>query len=127
VITGGGFAGLSAVKTVSRQPVDVILIDRRYHHTFQPLLYQAALGVLSAGDIAQPDIERITIGSGSFVQYEYLVIVSAATHSCFGNDSWESDAPGLKSIDVPARSRSERSPVPYDMHGATECQCRRFV
>jgi len=40
VIIGGGFAGLSAAKALSRQPVDTILIDRR-NHTFQPLLYQA--------------------------------------------------------------------------------------
>jgi NADH:quinone reductase (non-electrogenic) len=85
-------------------------------------LYQVALGVLAADDIAQPlrtalrgtkniqilldevtridpDLRRIVIGSGSFVQYDYLVIASGATHSYFGNESWESDAPGLKSID----------------------------
>jgi NADH dehydrogenase len=122
VIIGGGFAGLSAAKALSRQPVDVVLIDRRNHHTFQPLLYQVALGVLSASDIAQPlrtalrrapnvqvlldevteivpDIGRITIGSGSYVRYDYLIIASGATHSYFGKESWESDAPGLKSID----------------------------
>ena len=31
-----------------------MLIDRRNHHTFQPLLYQVALAALSPGDIAQP-------------------------------------------------------------------------
>jgi NADH:ubiquinone reductase (H+-translocating) len=122
VIIGGGFAGLSAAKALSRQPVDVILIDRRNHHTFQPLLYQVALGVLSAGDVAQPirtalrgtsniqilldevtridpDLERIVIRSGSFIHYDYLVVASGATHSYFGNESWERYAPGLKSID----------------------------
>jgi NADH dehydrogenase len=122
VIIGGGFAGLSAAKALSRQPVDTILIDRRNHHTFQPLLYQVALGVLSASDITQPlrtalrratnvqvvldevtqidpDLGRIAIGSGSFVPYDYLVLASGATHSYFGNESWENDAPGLKSID----------------------------
>ena len=54
VIIGGGFAGLSAAKALSRQPVDIVLIDRRNHHTFQPLLYQVALCVLSASDITQP-------------------------------------------------------------------------
>ena len=34
--------------------VDVTLIDRRNHRTFQPLLYQVALAVLSPADIAQP-------------------------------------------------------------------------
>jgi NADH dehydrogenase len=122
VIIGGGFAGLSAAKALSSQPVDVLLIDRRNHHTFQPLLYQVALGVLSASDIAQPlrtalrrapnvqvlldevteivpDIGRISLGSGSYIRYDYLIIASGATHSYFGNESWESDAPGLKSID----------------------------
>jgi NADH dehydrogenase len=122
VIIGGGFAGLSAAKALSHQPVDIVLIDRRNHHTFQPLLYQVALGVLSASDITQPlrtalrrapnvqvlldevtkivpNIGRITIASGSFVQYDYLIVASGATHSYYGNETWESDAPGLKSID----------------------------
>jgi NADH dehydrogenase len=122
VIIGGGFAGLSAAKALSRQSVDIILIDRKNHHTFQPLLYQVALGVLSASDIAQPlrtalrgaknvqilldevtrvdpDLGRVAIGSGAFVQYDYLVIAAGATHSYFGNDSWESNAPGLKTVD----------------------------
>ena len=34
--------------------VDVTLVDRRNHHTFQPLLYQVALAVLSPAEIAQP-------------------------------------------------------------------------
>jgi NADH dehydrogenase len=122
VIIGGGFAGLSAAKALSDQAVDVILIDRRNHHTFQPLLYQVALGVLSGSDIAQPlrtalrgarnvqiildevtmiepELARITIGSGSFVQYDYLIVASGATHSYFGNDAWEEHAPGLKTVD----------------------------
>src|SRR6202007_1861892 len=54
VIVGGGCAGLNAAKGLRRLPVDVTLIDRRNHHTFQPLLYQVALAVLSPADIAQP-------------------------------------------------------------------------
>jgi NADH:ubiquinone reductase (H+-translocating) len=122
VIIGGGFAGLSAAKALSRQPVDIVLVDRRNHHTFQPLLYQVALGVLSASDIAQPlrtalrgaknvqiildevttiapELATITLSSGSFLEYDYLVIASGATHSYFGNESWERNAPGLKTID----------------------------
>ena len=30
------------------------LIDRTNHHLFQPLLYQVATGILSAGQIAPP-------------------------------------------------------------------------
>ena len=54
VIVGGGFGGLHAAKTLSNEAVDVTLIDRKNHHTFQPLLYQVALAVLSPGEIASP-------------------------------------------------------------------------
>ncbi len=54
VIVGGGFAGLHAAKGLARLPLDVTVVDRRNHHTFQPLLYQVALAVLSPADIAQP-------------------------------------------------------------------------
>src|SRR2546426_4116405 len=54
VIIGGGFGGLYAAKALSNAPVTVTLIDRKNHHTFQPLLYQVALGVLSPAEIASP-------------------------------------------------------------------------
>src|SRR6266849_6450952 len=54
VIVGGGFGGLSAAKKLSGSPVDVTLIDRKNHHTFQPLLYQVATAGLSPGEIAAP-------------------------------------------------------------------------
>ena len=54
VIVGGGFGGLYAAKTLSNEAVEITLIDRKNHHTFQPLLYQVALAVLSAAEIASP-------------------------------------------------------------------------
>ena len=54
MIVGGGFGGLHAAKALAHLPVDVTVVDRRNHHTFQPLLYQVALAVLSPADIAQP-------------------------------------------------------------------------
>jgi len=54
VIVGGGFGGLEAAKALRRAPVHVTLIDRRNFHLFQPLLYQAATGGLSPGEIASP-------------------------------------------------------------------------
>ena len=54
VVIGGGFAGLLAVRTLSRYPVSITLIDRKNHHTFQPLLYQVATAGLSPGEIAAP-------------------------------------------------------------------------
>src|SRR3569833_283230 len=54
VIVGGGFAGINAARVLGKLPVDVTLVDRKNYHTFQPLLYQVALAVLSPADIAQP-------------------------------------------------------------------------
>ena len=54
VIVGGGFGGLYAAKALGNKPVHVSLIDRKNHHTFQPLLYQVATAGLSPGEIAAP-------------------------------------------------------------------------
>src|ERR1700710_3055383 len=54
VIVGGGFGGLYAAKALAGKPVEVTLVDRKNHHTFQPLLYQVATAVLSPGEIAAP-------------------------------------------------------------------------
>ena len=122
LIVGGGFAGLHAGQALAKMPVDVTLIDRRNHHTFQPLLYQVALAVLSPADIAQPirsimaknpNVEvlmdevvgfdvgarRALLRSGSEVVYDYLILATGATHSYFGNEQWAQWAPGLKSIE----------------------------
>ena len=122
VIVGGGFAGLHAAKGLGKLPVDVTLIDRRNHHTFQPLLYQVALAVLSPADIAQPirTILRhsmntqvlmdevigidtrarcLDLKSGARMDYDYLILAAGATHSYFGHDEWAASAPGLKTIE----------------------------
>ncbi len=122
VIVGGGFAGLHAAKALGKLAVDVTIIDRRNHHTFQPLLYQVALAVLSPADIAQPirgvlrkqtntevlmdDVvgvdtgaRRVILGSGAQVAYDYVVLATGATHSYFGHEEWAPLAPGLKSVE----------------------------
>ena len=42
VIVGGGFAGIAAAHALKHADVEIVLIDRRNHHIFQPLLYQVA-------------------------------------------------------------------------------------
>ena len=54
IVLGGGFGGLNAAQKLKRAPVEVILIDRRNFHLFQPLMYQVATGSLSPGEIAAP-------------------------------------------------------------------------
>ena len=46
VILGGGFAGVGAARELKHADADVVLIDRHDYHTFQPLLYQCATGLL---------------------------------------------------------------------------------
>src|SRR6202020_1418718 len=54
VIVGGGFAGLAVAHALRHADAGVLLIDRRNHHIFQPLLYQVATAVLSPAEIAAP-------------------------------------------------------------------------
>jgi len=120
VIIGAGFGGLAAAKRLAGQPVDVVLIDKRNYHLFQPLLYQVATADLSPADVAWPirsifakydnirvvmarvtdvDLEnRRVITSKMPIEYDYLVIASGSHHSYFGNDHWAPHAPGLKRI-----------------------------
>ncbi|MGH9616930.1 MAG: NAD(P)/FAD-dependent oxidoreductase, partial [Acidobacteriaceae bacterium] len=122
VILGAGFAGLQAAMHLAGKPVEVMLIDRRNHHTFQPLLYQVALAALSPGDIAQPirglfrsqqniDVvmdeavaidlpaKRVRLHSSADMQFDYLVLATGSTHSYFGHDNWATYAPGLKTVE----------------------------
>ncbi len=122
LIIGSGFAGLHAAQGLAKLPVDVTLVDRRNHHTFQPLLYQVALAVLSPANIAQPirsifrgkdnievlmdeaigfDLEghRVQMKSGASMEYDYLMVATGSTHSYFGKDEWSKFAPGLKSVE----------------------------
>jgi len=122
IIIGAGLAGISAAQQLGKLPIDVTVIDRTNHHTFQPLLYQVALAVLSPGDIAQPirsilrnatNTEvmmdevvridtvqrRICLKSGAEMLYDYLILATGSTHSYFGHDEWAALAPGLKTLE----------------------------
>jgi NADH dehydrogenase len=121
VILGAGFGGLYATRALEDAPVDVVVIDRRNHHLFQPLLYQVAGASLTASDIAAPirrilrkqanaevvlaearsidvDRRRVVLADGE-EPYDYLIVATGATHSYFGHDDWAKFAPGLKSVE----------------------------
>ncbi len=46
LILGGGFAGVGAARKLGRADAEVVLVNRHNYHTFQPLLYQLATGLL---------------------------------------------------------------------------------
>lgn len=54
VIVGGGFAGISLARNLINQPLQVVMVDRRNYHTFQPLLYQVSTSGLEPDSIAYP-------------------------------------------------------------------------
>jgi NADH dehydrogenase len=122
VIIGGGFGGLNAAQGLTKLPLDITVVDRKNYHTFQPLLYQVALAVLSPADIAQPirsilrdcrnvevlmdeamgfelDQHRVKLRSGAELFYDYLILATGSTHSYFGHDDWSKLAPGLKTVE----------------------------
>jgi glycine/D-amino acid oxidase-like deaminating enzyme len=53
-IVGGGFGGLAAARARRGCAADVVLIDRRNHHIFQPLLSQVATALLVSSEVAPP-------------------------------------------------------------------------
>lgn len=121
VVIGAGFAGINAAKALAGAPVRVTLVDRKNHHTFQPLLYQVALAVLSPAEIASPvraimrragnveallgEVTGFDLGrrlvkiDGLDLPYDYLIVASGATHAYFGHPEWAHIAPGLKTIE----------------------------
>jgi NADH:quinone reductase (non-electrogenic) len=54
LILGGGFAGIGAARSLKDADVDVTLVDANDYHTFQPMLYQVATGLVENAVVAHP-------------------------------------------------------------------------
>ena len=121
VIIGAGFGGLEAARGLRDARVEVVVLDRASHHTFQPLLYQVATAGLSAPQIASPirhilrsqknarvllgeavaidaAAKRVQLSDGE-IGFDHLIVATGLTHSYFGNSAWAQHAPGLKTLD----------------------------
>ena len=125
VIIGGGFAGLAAAHALRHADAEVVLIDRRNHHIFQPLLYQVATAVLSPAEIAAPirqlevkqrnlgvllaEVTGVDVGSRTIeasspgvgvrkLAFDYLIVATGMRPSYFGHDEFARYAPGLKTL-----------------------------
>ena len=121
VIIGGGFGGLSFLKSARKSKNKFTLIDQTNHHLFQPLLYQVATAVLSPSDITVPirnlfkkdehvnivfdeviDINQeknfLELKSGDYISYDKLLISVGSSYSYFGNDDWSIYSHGLKNL-----------------------------
>ena len=128
VIIGGGFGGLSLAKALKKAPVDVLMLDRHNYHTFQPLLYQVAIGSIAADSIAFPirriftkyenfsfnmaEVEKINPEKNTIttsigeISYDFLVIATGSNTNFFGNKEIEHFAMPMKNIPEALNIRS---------------------
>lgn len=128
VIIGGGFAGVSLAKKLSKKEVQVVLLDKNNYHTFQPLLYQVSTGGLEPDSIAYP-LRKVLIGYDNFffrlaevqeikkeskhlvtsigeLSYDYLVVATGSKTNYFGNKELEQNAMSMKTIPQSLNLRS---------------------
>lgn len=128
VIIGGGFAGIALAKELSKQELQVVLLDKHNYHTFQPLLYQVSTGGLEPDSIAYPirkilkdfpnfyfrlakvqeinsESKKVLTNIGE-LKFDYLVIASGSTTNYFGNASIEANSMTMKTIPQSLNLRS---------------------
>jgi len=107
LILGGGFGGVGAAQKLEKADADVVLVDRHDYHTFQPLLYQLATGLLETTavghslrdllsrhentvihktSVSSIDLEQKTVAFSEIepISYDYLVLGLGAEVNFFG-------------------------------------------
>jgi NADH:ubiquinone reductase (H+-translocating) len=107
LILGGGFAGVGAAQKLKKADADVVLVDRHDYHTFQPLIYQLATGLLETtavghslrdllsrhdntvihkAQVTAIDLERRTVEFDEIapISYDFLVFGLGAEVNYFG-------------------------------------------
>ncbi len=122
VIVGAGFGGLATAKALAEAAVDVIVVDKRNHHTFQPLLYQVATAGLGVDDICYAtrgvfhrqrnaramqgqvvdvDFQQqlVHLADGAPVPYDHLVLALGAVTADYGVPGVGEHGFGLKNAD----------------------------
>jgi len=135
VVIGGGFGGLAIVRRLARVrrrgrlAARVTLVDRRNHHTFQPLLYQVATAGLQTQDVGislrailrREDVtirlgevtaidtghRVVTLADGASIAYDQLVVAAGAITEDFGVPGVAEHAFGLKSLAEATMLRNE--------------------
>jgi len=128
VIVGMGFGGVRAARALAGKGLDVLIVDRRNYHLFQPLLYQVATSSLEEESIAYPvralirgwkgvrfrmaevtgvDFERrlVRLSDGE-VAYDYLIMAAGGATHFFGLQSVEQRAFQLKGLGHAVRLRN---------------------
>jgi NADH:ubiquinone reductase (H+-translocating) len=121
VVVGAGFGGVNAVQNLRKVDADVLMVDRRNYHLFQPLLYQVATAGVAPSDIAYPvraifrrqknfdfimanvsgvDLEqKKLVTSTGEITHDYLILSIGGQTNFFGLDSVQEHGYELKDID----------------------------
>ncbi len=129
LVLGGGFAGLGAARELEHADVDVVLVDANDYHSFQPMLYQLATGLLDTTAVAHSlrdlfhnqenaTIHQATVSSVDLdrrevqftdmppLQYDYLVVGLGAVVQFFGCNGAPQNAFPLYTVEDALRLRS---------------------
>jgi NADH dehydrogenase len=120
VIVGVGFGGLETARNLAGQDLDVLVLDRRNFHLFQPLLYQVATAMLDQETYCTLDpchgaqleersfrmaeVQSIDLAGKRVltadepIAYDYLVVAAGSVTNFFGNDVLQQHAFDLKQL-----------------------------
>jgi NADH dehydrogenase len=128
VVIGGGFGGISCAQNLINKKVQLVMLDKRNYHTFQPLLYQVSTSGLEPDSIAfplrklfnkgnntyfrlaevkniNPDKKKIHTNIGE-LSFDYLVIATGSKTNFFGNENIEKNGVWMKTVPQALNLRS---------------------
>ena len=119
VIVGGGFAGLKLARLLAASKYQVVLIDKRNFHQFQPLFYQVATSGIEPSSISFPirkvfhkhanlhfrNTELLEVNAAESkvettsgtIPYHYLVLATGVNTNYFGNTNIQEHSISMKS------------------------------
>lgn len=128
VIIGGGFAGITLAKRIIKEKIQLVMLDKRNYHTFQPLLYQVSTASLEPDSIAYPLRKILKQQNNAFFRlgevtsinpntntihadigdltYDYLIIATGSKTNFFGNKNIEKHAMWMKTVPQALNIRS---------------------
>jgi NADH:quinone reductase (non-electrogenic) len=148
LILGGGFAGVGAAQKLEKADAEVVVVDRHDYHTFQPLLYQLATGLLETTAVGHSlrdllerqentsihkatvsaidlDAREVTFAEISPLSYDYLVLGLGAEVNFFGTDGAEDHAFPMYTQGSPPRALGGRRARPEPGRGRCAERCHR--
>ena len=130
LVLGGGFAGIGAAQKLKKSDVEVVVVDKHDYHTFQPLLYQVATGLLEQPAVGHPirdlfhdqdnarihqdhvasidlDAREVTFDELEPMTYDYLVFALGAEVNFFGVEGATEHAFPLYSLPDAVRLKNQ--------------------